>query len=84
MWWILVWVLLLLAAVAVIGLLGWRLFRQVLALGRAVGASGARVSEVLATTGRSGPVSAPSSVFLDPDSQPAAKSRSRGVRRRRA
>lgn len=66
MWWILIWALLLLLAAAVIGLLGWRLFRQVLALGRELGDSGGRVGDVLSAMHR--PASAPptSSVFLDP------------------
>lgn len=48
MWWILVWLLLLLAAVAVIGLLGWRLFRQVLALGRDLGAAAGSLAAAMA------------------------------------
>lgn len=84
MWWILVWVLLLLAAAALIALLGWRLFRQVLALGREVGASGGRASVAMAQM--RGPVStsASSSVFLDPDSLSDLTSHSPGKRRRRA
>ena len=80
MWWILGWALLLLAAVAVIGLLGWRLFRQVLALGREVGASGGRASAAMAGLHQPVPTPAPSSVFLDPDAQSAANPRSRGIR----
>lgn len=48
MWWILVWLLLLIAAVAVIGLLGWRLFRQVLALGRDLGAAASSMAAAMA------------------------------------
>lgn len=84
MWWILVWALLVLAAVVVIGLLGWRLFHQVLALGREVGASGGRAGDAMAGMRRPVRASSPSSVFLDPDSLPDVKSRSPGVRHRRA
>ncbi len=84
MWWILIWALLLLAAVATLALLGWRLFRQVLALGRELGASGGRVADALAALHRPQAVSAPSSVFLDPGAQPELGRRSRGRRHRRA
>ena len=84
MWWILVWALLLLAATAVMGLLGWRLFRQVLALGREFAASGGRVADALAGVHQPEPVAAPSSVFLDPDAQPEVGRRSRSRRHRRA
>lgn len=84
MWWILIWVLLVLAAAAVLALLGWRLFRQVLALGREIGASGGRVADTLAALHRPEAVAAPSSVFLDPGAQPEVGRRSRGRRRRRA
>ena len=80
-WWILVWAVLLLAAAAALGLLGWRLFRQVLALGREVGSSGGRVSEALSDGDRR--VSAPvtTSVFLDPEPPPPVQPRSRRSRR---
>lgn len=84
MWWILVWAVLLLAAAALIALLGWRLFRQVLDLGREIGASGGRASEAMAGMQGSVQASAPSSVFLDPDSLTDVKSHSPGTRRRRA
>lgn len=84
MWWILVWAVLLLASAALIALLGWRLFRQVLALGREVGASGGRASEAMAQMRGPASASAPSSVFLDPDSLSDLSSHSPGKRRRRA
>jgi len=83
-WWILVWAFLLLTAVAVIGLLGWRLFRQVLALGREVGASGGRAGAAMAGMRQQVGAPAPSSVFLDPDSPRDVNTRSRGRRHRRA
>jgi len=68
-WWILVWALLLLAAVSVIGLLGWRLFRQVVALGRELGASGGRVAQAMAARDQPGAATpSPASVFLDASS----------------
>ncbi len=82
MWWILVWALLLVAAAAAIGLLGWRLVRQVLALGRELGASAGRVSDATAAMHAPDQVAAPSSVFLDPDAQPAVQPRTRGSARR--
>lgn len=84
MWWILIWALLLLAALASLGLLGWRLFRQVLALGREIGTSGGRVADALAALDRPQAVTAPSSVFLDSGAQLEVGRRSRGRRRRRA
>lgn len=84
MWWILVWAVLLLATAALIALLGWRLFRQVLDLGREIGVSGGRVSDAMAQMRGPASVSAPSSVFLDPDSLTDLKSHSPGTRRRRA
>jgi len=66
-WWILIWALLLLAAAAAIGLLGWRLVRQLIALGRELAASGDRVAQVMSAADAGGRVAAPSSVFLDPD-----------------
>lgn len=47
-WWILIWVLLLLAALAVIALLGWHLVRRGIALGRQLGHSAEQVSDALA------------------------------------
>lgn len=63
MWWILVWVLLVVASAAVVGLLGWRLFRQVLAFGSELGASGGRVAEAMSPRGEPAPVT--TSVFVD-------------------
>ncbi len=80
-WWILVWAVLLLAALAVLGLLGWRLFRQLLALGREVGASGGRVSAALADVDRHVAAPTTTSVFLDADPTPVVQSRPRRVRR---
>lgn len=78
------WVLLVVAAVAVIAALGWRLVRQLLALGRQVGASGEQVSDALAAM-RTAPGAAPtSSVFLAPDVPPAVTRRSPATRRRGA
>jgi len=80
-WWILVWAVLLLAAAAAIGLLGWRLFRQVLALGREVGASGGRVSAALSDVDRHVAAPTTTSVFLDAEPPPAVQPRSRRSRR---
>ncbi len=80
-WWILVWAVLLLAAAAALGLLGWRLFRQVLALGREVGSSGGRVSAALADVDRGAGAPSTTSVFLDPEPPLAVQSRSRRSRR---
>ena len=80
-WWILVWAVLLLAAAAALGLLGWRLFRQVLALGREVGASGGRVSAALSAGDRHVGAPTTTSVFLDPEPPPTVKPRPRRTRR---
>lgn len=47
-WWILIWVLLLLGALAVVALLGWHLVRRGIALGRELGRSAERASDALA------------------------------------
>ena len=80
-WWILIWAVLLLAAAAALGLLGWRLFRQVLALGREVGASGGRASAALADFDRHATAPTTTSVFLDPKPLPAVQPRPRRSRR---
>ena len=80
-WWILVWAVLLVAAAAALGLLGWRLFRQVLALGREVGASGGRVSAALSAGDRHVGAPTSTSVFLDPEPPPTVKPRPRRTRR---
>lgn len=80
-WWILIGTVLLVAAAAAIGLLGWRLFRQVLALGREVAASGGRVSDALTAVDRHMAAPTTTSVFLDPEPPPAVQPRSRRTRR---
>ena len=84
MWWILVWVLLVAAAVGVIGLLTWRLVKQSLALGRQFATSAGTIGEAMDSARGLHREPAPSSVFLDPESQPSVQQRSRGARRRRA
>ncbi|HEX8497283.1 MAG TPA: hypothetical protein VF661_08825 [Actinomycetales bacterium] len=84
MWWILVWVLLVVGAAAVIGLLLWRLVKQALALGRQLADTAGTLGEATAAARGLPREPAPSSVFLDPDSQPSVQQRSRGTRRRKA
>lgn len=84
MWWILVWVVLVLAAAGVIGLLTFRLVKQALALGRQLATSAGTIGEAMDAARGLQHEPAPSSVFLDPDSQPSVQQRSRGARRRRA
>ena len=47
-WWILIWVLLLLGALAVIALLAWHLVKRGIALGRQLGHSAEEISTALA------------------------------------
>lgn len=82
-WWILVWVLLVLAAVAALGLLGWRLFKQVLGLGREFGTSGSRVADAMSGIRAPGPV-VPSSVLANPPGRHDVHLSTRGARRRSA
>lgn len=48
LWWILLWVLLVLGAVALLGWLAYRLLRQGLAFGRQLGESAGQVADALA------------------------------------
>jgi hypothetical protein len=82
-WWILVWVLLVIAAVAVLGLLGWRLFKQVVGLGREFGASGTRIADAMSGIRAPGPV-VPSSVLAIPPDRHDVHLSTRGARRRSA
>lgn len=45
-WWVLVWTVLVLGALGVLALLAWRLFRQLLGLGREVGEAAERLAVV--------------------------------------
>ncbi|WP_460446634.1 hypothetical protein [Angustibacter aerolatus] len=47
MWWVLIWIVLALGALAFLGLLGWRLIKQVIELGRELGRSGEKVATAL-------------------------------------
>lgn len=86
MWWIIGWTLLVLAALAFLGLLGWRLVRQLLALGRELGRSAERIGPVMDRL--SEPYESATSVLVDPQSAPATGSnrsgRVAGHRRKRA
>ncbi len=83
-WWILVWVLLFVAAGVAMGLLGWHLVRRVIALGRQIGASAEQVSALL--TPLDEPYRPSPSVLSDPSSSPPAPARrsARGRSRRTA
>lgn len=87
MWWILVWALLVVGAVLVIGLLVWRLVKQLLALGRTIGESAGKAGDAFAPSGVHA-TDAPPSVFLDPeapggpDAPPVTRQTLRSGRRR--
>ncbi len=49
MTWFLLWLVLVLGALAVLGLLGWRIFRKGLAVAREIGAAGEKAGETGAT-----------------------------------
>lgn len=80
-WWILIWVLLLLASAVALAALGWRLFRQLLALGRQLGSSADDVS--VALTPIRTHYEPASSVLVDPSAMPEpAGSATSGLGRR--
>lgn len=88
MWWILVWAVLVVGAVAVIGALAWRLVKQALSLGRALADAATSAGDALTPTPDAGAGAPASSVFLDPEAPggdgPTVTGRSLRVRRRRA
>ena len=45
-WWVLIWTVLVLGALAVLGLLGWHIFKLLLGLGRELGDAAERLSVV--------------------------------------
>jgi hypothetical protein len=82
-WWILVWAVLVIAAAGAFTLLSWRLVRQVIALGRQLGASADELSLVM--TPLHDTYRPARSVLTDPSGRPAAantRSARRGLRRR--
>lgn len=72
-WWILVWLLLLVGALAVVALLGWHLVRRGIALGRELGHSAEQVSAAVAPA--LAPYEPAHSVLSDPSTAPDAPAR---------
>jgi hypothetical protein len=80
--WVLLWVLLVLLAVAVLGWLSWGVFRKVLALGGELGRSAERVGPVLEQIQE--PYVPASSVLSDPTIASQVRPDRAGHRRTRA
>jgi hypothetical protein len=80
--WVLLWVLLVLLAVAVLGWLAWGVFRKVLALGAELGRSAAHVGPVLDQIHE--PYVPASSVLSDPTIAPQVRPHQAGDRQTRA
>lgn len=69
-WWVLIWIVLALGALAFLGLLGWRLVKQVIALGRELGRTGEKVATALEPVQQA--YRPEVSVLVEPDGAPAA------------
>jgi len=75
-WWILIWVLLFVAALVALGLVGWRVVRRGIALGRELATSAETVSrETSALRAASEHFRPEPSVLVDPDAAPDPRRR---------